>query len=323
MTPASGGGLRAAEFSIRVRALVDLIRRSRAGPWVSTAARRLLSAADRPSTRPLIALVIERLIEQIHGEIATVRHVAEDDCWVIEWPGATVPRPDPWHAPSPSQEEEQARDVFFQEYTPVEGDVVVDVGAGIGTELNLFSRLVGPSGHVYAIEADPRTFHLLRRRQELNHLVNVTPIHTALADRPGDVLISSAGPHETHRLVSSGPGHLVRGATLDELVAEQGITRIDLLKMNIEGAERLAVAGMNTSSRLVRNVVISCHDYLVARGGDGSNRTNRFVREYLITHGFEVAGRRGDDAPDWARDYLYGHRRPCGPAADDTHHGRR
>jgi len=102
-----------------------------------------------------------------------------------------------------------ARDIFPQEYTPSEADVVVDVGAGMGWELNLFSRQVGQSGRVFAIEADPDTFRWLERRRDLNGLSNVTVIHAAVADAPGEVLISSEGFHETHRLVAGGPGHLV------------------------------------------------------------------------------------------------------------------
>lgn len=215
-----------------------------------------------------------------------------------------------WHGPSPSQDEEQARDVFFQEYAPGPGDVVVDVGAGTGTELNLFSEAVGPAGHVYAIEADPQTFQWLRRRRDLNQLLNVTLIHAAVVDRSGaEVLISSAGPHETHRLVSNGPGHRVSATTLDEQVAEHGIRRIDLLKINVEGAERLVLAGMDRSFGLVRNVVVSCHDYLTTRGGDVSNRTMAHVHQILHSYGFEVVARRPDDDRDWARDYLYGRHR--------------
>jgi FkbM family methyltransferase len=285
---------------------VELLRQSPARPWIARAARRSIGVADNAWTRPLLARLMERLIKQVHGEIVAVRFAAEDDCWVIEWPAASVPMPDLWHGPSPSEDEKEVRDVFFQEYEPGSGDVVVDVGAGTGTELNLFSEAVGPAGHVYAIEADPRTFQWLSRRKGLNKLPNVTLIHAAAADRPGEVLISSAGPHETHRIVDVGPGHRVAATALDELAAQHGIRRIDLLKINVEGAERLVLAGMNDSSSLVRNIVVSCHDYLVTRGSDVSNCTKAQVYQLLRTYGFEVVPRRPDDDRDWARDYLYG-----------------
>jgi FkbM family methyltransferase len=263
----------------------------------------------------LIQWVMERAIRRVHGEVVTVSHLPAG-YWVIQWPQASVPMPEPWHAPSPIQYEALARDVFLQEYTPGDGDVVVDVGAGFGWELNLFSRLVGPSGRVYAIEADPDTFQWLERRRELNHLGNVTTLHAAVADEPGELMIASEGFHEDRQLITAGPGHRVRALRFDDFVAEHGITHVDFLKMNIEGAERLALAGMDRSAGLVQNLAVSCHDFLADHGGDDSTRTREFVERFLVTHGFDVVERRRDDDRDWARSYIYGRRRaPAPPSA--------
>lgn len=257
--------------------------------------------------RPLLVWMMERAITRLHGEDVSVRRVAEG-YWLIDWPVASVPMKRPWPLPSAMHYERLARDIFLQEYTPSAGDVVVDVGAGVGWELNLFSRLVGPTGHVLAIEADPETFWWLERRCEVNGLANVTLVHAALADRPGEVLISSEGFHETHRLIAGGRGHRVRALTLDGLVAEYGISQIDFLKMNIEGAERAALAGIQRSADLIRHVAVSCHDYMAERGGDDAMRTRAFVHERLLQHGFDVRERRADDDRDWARSYLYAQR---------------
>ena len=50
--------------------------------------------------------------------------------------------------------------------------------------------------------------------------------------------------------------------TLDEFVDIHKITKINLLKMNIEGAELQVIKGMTTSVDLVDNFAISCHDFL-------------------------------------------------------------
>jgi FkbM family methyltransferase len=265
---------------------------------------------------------MQRVIHAVHGESVAVSWV-RDGYWLIDWPQARVPMADLWHAPSPAQYEAYARDVFLQEFTPAASNVVVDVGAGVGWELNLFSGLVGPSGRVYAIEADPDTFRWLVRRAELNGLGNVTPIHAALADEPGEVIISSEGWDETHHLVAEGPGHRVQALRFDDLVDDRGITRVDFLKMNIEGAERSALTGMGRRVDLVRNVAISCHDFLADHGGDDSMRTRAFVRRFLLDHGFEVIERRPDDDREWVRSYLYGRRRGADDAAAAAGPGRR
>lgn len=57
-------------------------------------------------------------------------------------------------------------------------------------------------------------------------------------------------------------GHRVPSVTLDHLLAQYGIEQIDLLKVNIEGSEQQAFAGMLQTINLVRNVAVSCHDFI-------------------------------------------------------------
>lgn len=290
------------------RTVSALVRRLRVRGFVARFGRAVVKLLDRPMGRPLLAWIMEYAIRKLHGEEVAVRRVAEG-YWVIDWTVGSVPMERPWPNPSAMQSEELARELFLQEYSPSAGEIVVDVGAGIGWELNLFSRLVGPTGRVFAIEAEPETFRWLERRREVNGLSNVTLIPAAVAAAPGEVLISSEGSHWTRRLAAGGAGHPVRALTLDGLVAEYGISRIDFLKMNIEGGERPALAGMNRSAPLVRHIAVSCHDFMAERGGDDSMRTRAFVHERLLQYGFEVRERREDDNRDWARSYLYAHRR--------------
>ena len=92
---------------------------------------------------------------------------------------------------------------------------------------------------------------------------------------------------------------------LDGIAAELGVERVDLLKLNIEGAERDALAGMPDLIERTRHVCISCHDFLADRGGSDELRTKAFVRQFLLERGFTLTNR--DNAPDpWTRDYVYG-----------------
>src|SRR5271154_2216517 len=58
-----------------------------------------------------------------------------------------------------SRMDELAKINFLWGYTPGVGDVVIDVGAGVGEEALTFSRAVGKHGRVICIEAHPRTYH--------------------------------------------------------------------------------------------------------------------------------------------------------------------
>src|SRR4030095_12023579 len=65
---------------------------------------------------------------------------------------------------------------FFWGFQPTRGDVIVDVGAGVGEETLPFSRAVGDEGTVFCIEAHPRTFRCLQKLIHYNRLHNVIPV---------------------------------------------------------------------------------------------------------------------------------------------------
>jgi FkbM family methyltransferase len=201
----------------------------------------------------------------------------------------------------------RAYNSFFWQYAPNVGDVVVDVGAGVGEETLTTSRLVGPTGRVICIEAQPTAFSCLRLMCKLNGITNANTLHSAVSDRAGVAHIEPDGPHIVAAL-TAGDGVEVPAETLDALLEGQGIHNIDLLKMNIEGAERLAIRGMEATIARTHNVVISCHDFLVERGGDPSEVvTFDEVSTFLRDHGFEVTSRPDDPLP-WNRFTVYGRR---------------
>jgi FkbM family methyltransferase len=202
--------------------------------------------------------------------------------------------------------EELTRDLFFQEYTPQPGDTVLDVGAGAGEEVLLLSRLVGPAGRVYAIEAHPATFAALERR--CAELANVVPVILAVSDRAGTVFFSDDERYLENRMTDDATGISVPARTLDDLLEEWALGQVDFLKMNIEGAEAAALEGLARNAARVRNVTVSCHDFLADRGGDPANRTSETVRRLLAGYGFTVHARRPGDRRHWTRSYLYGSR---------------
>jgi hypothetical protein len=95
----------------------------------------------------------------------------------------------------------------------------------------------------------------------------------------------------------------VKSTSLDELVDDLALERIDFIKMNIEGAEKLAIQGMDRTLRKTRTVCISCHDFKADQDGDEALRTKTAVREFLVEKGFRVTT-RDDDARPWVRDQL-------------------
>jgi len=258
---------------------------------------------DRPGRRGLLSLPASVWVSFTYRTPCLVYW--RDGAWIHHYRGAKIPHAALGRAAPPSVFTAAAREMFLYEYTPRAGDVVFDIGAGIGAETLLFSRLVGGSGRVVCVEAHPRTYKRLVDLCNVNGLGNVTPLQVAVSDSDGAVVISDLERHLQNTVLKpEGGGIEVPARRIDTIAAELGITRIDLLKMNIEGAERLAIRGVGTLLANTRHVCISCHDFLADDGGSDELRTNAFVREFLVEHGFQVTTR--DDAPEpWTRDYVY------------------
>lgn len=127
------------------------------------------------------------------------------------------------------------------------GHTVIDLGANIGYYALLLARQVGPGGHVYAFEPDPGNLELLRKNIEANGYNNITLEAKGVSDEPGSVSLfkenwNDATPSlwQSEHCTTSVEVECVR---LDDYF-DTSTQRIDFIKMDIEGAEGKALAGM-------------------------------------------------------------------------------
>ena len=139
------------------------------------------------------------------------------------------------------------------------GMLVVDGGANMGGYSLLASRRAGPAGRVFSFEPDPRNFARLAAR--VRRCANVRPIPKAIADKSGQSLLFLDTFHAGHSLVDGRVGErgiLVEVTSLDDFVRELGLPGLDVVKLDIEGAELLALDGMQQLLRGARRPVILC-----------------------------------------------------------------
>ncbi len=146
-------------------------------------------------------------------------------------------------------------------FSPKEGDTVVDVGAHIGRYTIIASKRVGPRGKVIAIEAHPANYEILGQNIELNKLNNVTALNYAVHSNRTVVKLYEPGQEEgftiyntimTDRtLASKNQNYIeVKADTLDSLLLENGIKKVDWIKIDVEGAELEVLRGAsNTLSK--------------------------------------------------------------------------
>ena len=194
------------------------------------------------------------------------------------------------------------------------GMKVVDVGANIGLYTVLLGTLVGPTGHVWSFEPFPPVVNYLKQNIEMNELDNVTVIENAVAEKDGvlefhvfpegcDVYNSLGAanrPVEKLQAVRIVP---IPVTTLDAIADKAGIDEIDLLKIDVEGAEERVLKGAQQVIRRSRNVQIVMEIYEPSAQQCGCS-TERLI-QMLLGWGFSMfeIGPRGYPVYCGSRDF--------------------
>lgn len=145
-------------------------------------------ALDRRSTRWLLGLA-GSAFAAVRGERAWVTYDSDSGSWLKRTPSGVTLIYHP-NGMGIEQYADYSKDLFLYDYAIGKGDIVVDVGAGVGEQTLLFSELVGSSGLVVAVEAQPSTFAKLQKVCRLNGVRNVELVHAAVMDSDAPVMIS-------------------------------------------------------------------------------------------------------------------------------------
>jgi FkbM family methyltransferase len=134
---------------------------------------------------------------------------------------------------------------------------IVDAGAHIGMASIGFAHAY-PAARIVALEPEPANFNALVRN--VSSYSNIVPIQAALWKEDGVVSLgqSTAHPKGAFQIVENGPTR-VRAVTVRSLMRETGIPYIDLLKVDIEGAEKEVFESCDWIER-VRVIAIELHD---------------------------------------------------------------
>lgn len=170
-----------------------------------------------------------------------------------------------------------------------EGMTVVDIGANIGYYALLTANLVGESGRVFAFEPSPDNYSLLTRNIEVNNYKNVTPVKKAISNKTGTAKLFLCPDNKgDHRLWDSPEGREwveIETTTLDKFF-ENHNPAIGVIKMDIEGAEAVALQGMNNIIMRNPNLKIITEFWPEAIKGTGFSPIE-FLNS-LTEHGFRL-----------------------------------
>lgn len=170
--------------------------------------------------------------------------------------------------------------------------VIVDAGANIGLASIYFANRY-PQAKIIAIEPERSNFELLE--ENVAPYPHVTPIQAALWNKNEEINLIDPGlgkwgfmtemKHPPEHL----PGntcHTVMAMTLDKLMNDHGLTKIDILKVDIEGAEREVFSDTSSWIEKIESVIIELHEHMKT----GCNRSF-----YCGSKGFNNEWRQGEN----------------------------
>ncbi len=160
------------------------------------------------------------------------------------------------------------RQIFVKQEYQVEGlptpRTILDCGANIGCSAIFYAGRY-PDARIYAVESEHGNYELLCRNTQ--YYDNVTPIHAAIWRENVTLQVVDTGRGEwgyaTGECTAENSGPAIPGRTIDRLMDEHGLDFVDILKVDIEGAEKDVFADASRWIDRVGVVIVELHDRFI------------------------------------------------------------
>jgi FkbM family methyltransferase len=173
--------------------------------------------------------------------------------------------------------------------------IIIDAGANIGLSTVYFANKY-PEAKIIAIEPEENNYKFLTKNTE--NYANVVRIKAALWDKIEEIDLVNTGLGNWGYMVSTNNNynqlktrikenlHLTKTITIGKIISDYGIEEIDILKMDIEGAEKEVFSNASEWIGKVKSILVELHE----RMKNGCNRSF-----YNNTNGFDEEWQRGED----------------------------
>lgn len=151
------------------------------------------------------------------------------------------------------------------------GDSILDIGSNIGFYAKILSDFTGNTGKVYCFEPDSKNFMYLKKNTK--GISNIILFNKAVSDKTDTLKVYKSKllnvDHRTYPVNNYDSIEEIESISIDELIAENIIPKVDVIKIDIQGYELTAFNGMK---------------HLLS-----SNKHLKIIAEYW-PHGFKRAG---------------------------------
>ncbi len=178
----------------------------------------------------------------------------------------------------------------------IEPDFIVDAGANIGASPIYFANRF-PGARVVAIEPDSANYAILE--SNVRRWPQITPVHAALWPEDAMVELSDPGYGTWGYQASVSQDGSIPAMSMSRLLESTGLERVDLLKIDIEGAERELFDASGDWIHRVEAIVIELHDQQTPGCDEAFTKATRDF-QVRTTHGEHVIVRRTLEGSDVA-----------------------
>ncbi|MGQ0503472.1 MAG: FkbM family methyltransferase [Panacagrimonas sp.] len=143
------------------------------------------------------------------------------------------------------------------------GMVMYDIGAHVGYLSMVAARVVGDSGRIVAFEPLDLNLSYLRGHVRSNRIANIQIVDACVGEKPGSIAFDLGKGTGRGRMVESSAG-VMRVVSIDDQVLNQGLPPPRFIKMDVEGAELMALQGAEKTLRAHRpDLFVSVHSALL------------------------------------------------------------
>lgn len=137
---------------------------------------------------------------------------------------------------------------------------VLDIGANIGLYSMIAAKGAGPSGRVVAVEPEAGNCAFVERSRKLNGFENISIINKAASDHEGTLNLylceENKADHRVYDNSGDRPSVAVAATSIDFLMNELGVPHLDVIKIDVQGAEFQVITGMHKTLRENQNLTV-------------------------------------------------------------------
>ncbi len=139
------------------------------------------------------------------------------------------------------------------------GDVFIDIGANIGYYSIVASKLVGKNGKIFAFEPDLINYKKLIKNLKRNRCNNIIPLNVAVSDKESKIKLfiseDNASDHRTYG-IEGRKSVSIKSISLDDYFSKNNVTKVDFIKIDVQGYEPVVFKGMVKTLKNNRNIKI-------------------------------------------------------------------